>query len=158
MEIKEVTVRLPEPPSANHYWEARALYRNGKWIAQVYTTPAAKEYQALAHNSCLAQIPGDKPTFDKSTWVGVSVLWVRSELRRDMDGILKVLLDVLQGAIYANDRQVHRLQVMEVLDREETHPHVLVRVYRLTEADLGDAKVWRLLLTSQLTQRTGVTK
>ena len=152
--MNEVVIRLPEPPSANHYWEAIARYRKGKWVAGVYTTPAAKDYQALAYNSCLAQIPGAKPTFEKGTWVGLSVLWVRSELRRDMDGILKVLLDVLQGAIYENDRQVHKLQVSEVLDREETHPHVLVRVYPLTEADQNGARGWRHALTSQLTQRT----
>ncbi len=46
--------------------------------------------------------------------------------RRDLDGVIKVLLDVLEGVLYGNDRQIHRLVFVKLYDK--TNPRVEVEV------------------------------
>ena len=37
---------LPVPPTSNHYWKPRAIWKKfpGKWIGTIYKTAEAKKY------------------------------------------------------------------------------------------------------------------
>lgn len=54
------------------------------------------------------------------------VIWYGSR-RPDIDGGASLILDLMQGRIYKNDRQVDRLVVEKKLDRENPRADIRVR-------------------------------
>ena len=59
--------------------------------------------------------------------VSVVVIWYRQRKAGDIDGILKALLDAMQGVVYKNDSQVAHLSVQRS-DLEKDNPRVFVMV------------------------------
>lgn len=88
-----VVLELPEPPSANRWWR-----RHG---SVMHLSREAKQYKAdVATRGQLAA-----PAFSEGP-VSVVIVWRRDRKAGDLDKRLGVLLDALQGVVYANDSQV----------------------------------------------------
>jgi len=96
---------LPYPPSANRYLR-HALRRT-------YRTAEANKYRKLAQieayaaNGFLFSCPVsvEVTLFPKTTKTGQA-----SRTVLDLDNCMKVALDAVQGILYENDKQIHRLQ------------------------------------------------
>ena len=119
-------IRLPVPPSANHYWRDRAYQpRNGKAIVQRYRTKAARQFvedvQALVRGA--GYLPIQRPHA-----VVVRIKWYREARRGDLDNRLKVLLDSLQGVLYENDAQIVGIHAERFEDKADPRVEVMVEV------------------------------
>jgi len=95
-----VTLTLPWPPSANTYWR-----RNGH---RYFIAPAGIQFRTEVEARCLAL--GVKPLAGQ---VAMTVTLVPGDRRRrDIDNVLKPLLDALtHGGAWTDDSQVKRLMV-----------------------------------------------
>ena len=95
-----MTLVLPWPPSANHYWK-----RNG---ARYFIAPAGVQFRVEVKARCAAL--GVKPLAGQ---VAMTVTLVPGDRRRrDIDNVLKPLLDALTHAgAWLDDSQVARLVV-----------------------------------------------
>ena len=95
---------LPYPPSANRYWRV--------WGGRVVRSSEATSYKAICRGIATLS---KHPTIDGP--VSISVLLhpkktkkgAASKTRIDLDNALKVVIDAMQGVIYANDSQVVRI-------------------------------------------------
>ena len=105
--LRQVTaICLPYPPSANRYLR-HALRRT-------YRTAEANKYRKLAQIEAYAAncflfscpVSVEVTLFPKTTKTGQA-----SRTVLDLDNCMKVALDAVQGILYENDKQIHRLQV-----------------------------------------------
>lgn len=95
---------FPYPPSANRYWRV--------WGGRVVRSSEATSYKSICKGiatlSRHAQIDGDVHVsvilHPKKTKKGAA-----SKTRIDLDNALKVVIDAMQGIVYANDSQVVRI-------------------------------------------------
>lgn len=95
---------FPYPPSANRYWRI--------WGGRVVRSSEATSYKAICKGiATLTKHPKiDGPVainvllHPKKTKKGEA-----SKTRIDLDNALKVVIDAMQGVIYANDSQVVRI-------------------------------------------------
>lgn len=96
------------PPSVNNYWLGSGRKR--------YVSKRAVEFKrALAQ---VAKASGVKPTQNK---VSLNIRWCRKDKRhRDIDNILKPILDALNGIAYIDDSQVAELSVFKTQDTQES--------------------------------------
>lgn len=110
-------VELPYPPSVNHYWRPG---RDGRGRPARYLTTAARDFKRAVCLLC-----GRKQAF--SGRVGVKVLVYPPDRRqRDLDNLLKGILDGLSGAgVIVDDCQVDEIQMM----RQGVHKGGMVRVW-----------------------------
>lgn len=97
-QLEQITLTLPEPPSANRWWRNV----NGRMV----TSRAAREYKEHVENQCLMR--GIRPIAAPQT-VCVVIEWNRKRKSGDLDKRLGVLLDALQGSCYDNDAQIVRI-------------------------------------------------
>lgn len=111
-----MTYRYPLPPSANRYWR---IYRGRNVVSD-----EAKEYKNTV--AMLAKVDGVKLLTGP---VKVAVAVYRERQSGDLDNRLKILLDALQGAFYANDAQIRELHA--TLHDDKHDPHVEVTVTSL---------------------------
>lgn len=110
-------VELPYPPSVNHYWRQG---RDKRGRPARYLTTAAKDYKRAVGLLC-----GRKQAF--SGRVGVRVLvWTPDRRQRDLDNLLKGLLDSITGAnVIIDDCQIDRIE----MSREGVVPGGMVRIW-----------------------------
>ena len=96
------------PPSVNNYWLGSGRKR--------YVSKRAVEFKrALAQ---VAKASGVKPTQNK---VSLNIRWCRKDKRhRDIDNILKPILDALNGIAYFDDSQVSELFVKKEQGAQES--------------------------------------
>lgn len=96
-----LTIELPWPPSINHYWRHT---KNGHYISE-----EGKNYRQLVFFHCLKH----KGKFTKDDRLSVHIQAHPPDRRkRDLDNVLKSLLDALQHAgIYNDDCQIDRLSI-----------------------------------------------
>lgn len=95
---------FPYPPSANRYWRV--------WGGRVVRSTEARSYkivcQGIAAMAKNKKLEGDVAVsvvlHPKKTKKGEA-----SKTRIDLDNALKVVIDAMQGVIYANDSQVVRI-------------------------------------------------
>ena len=113
-----ITLRLPEPPSANRWWRNV----NGRMV----TSKAAREYKQAA--LLLAMVQGAQRTDGP---LRVSLVWYRSRKAGDLDKRIGVLLDALQGTAYDNDSQIVELHATRS-DADPKHARVEVTISPLT--------------------------
>lgn len=118
--LKPVRLVLPYPVSANRYWATMTM-RNGAAIT--YVTKEAKNYKrragliALADGVLVSSRPVDlsftlhppavTERFDKQ----MRKVEVKCGTRMDLDNALKVAIDSLNGVVYEDDDQVHRIRI-----------------------------------------------
>ncbi len=104
---------LPYPPSTNRYWR---IFRG-----HAVRSAEATAYKAAVHHACLAA--------RVRSLVGPVALEVRLYRPRkagDLDNRLKVLLDSLQGHLYADDAQVVELHAYRQDDKAEPRVEVVL--------------------------------
>ena len=96
--------RLDMPPSVNHYWERS---RNGR----LHLGKRAKDYRRSVFLALREQLGIIKP---KEGQLHLTVIiYPPNNRRRDIDNILKPLLDALEHAnLYADDSQIRSLHVL----------------------------------------------
>lgn len=96
-----IRLKLPYPPSVNHYW--RSFVPPGAKRANVYVSEEGKAFRRIVEGACLEggiqPISGRlKLTLD---------IWPPDRMRRDLDNLLKALMDALQhGGCCKDDGQV----------------------------------------------------
>ena len=104
-----IELKLPYPPSVNHYWGTRATYKNKHMIPQKYLTQKAKDY-AKEVQQCVFVQKGQK-AYNLPIEVKVGV-YVPDKRKRDLDNILKGLFDSLtKASVYADDSLIEKLEV-----------------------------------------------
>lgn len=92
-----MNLTLPLPPSVNRFWRT--------YKGRMLVSREGRAWKALADVAVAAQcrqrvLGGD---------VQISIVAYLPDKRRDLDNIIKPALDCLQGAAYANDRQIVKL-------------------------------------------------
>lgn len=97
----EIVLQLPWPPSINHYWRHS---KNGHYISA-----EGKAYRELVYYSCNPY----RNKFQSSCRLHVSIeAYPPDRRKRDLDNILKSLLDALQHAkVYEDDSQIDFLSI-----------------------------------------------
>lgn len=98
-----ITLRLPEPPSANRWWRMVTI----KGQARMLLSSEARAYKQLVFATLDAQ--GVKP-LPADACVSVTINWWRSRRAGDLDKRLGVVLDALQGTVYVSDAQITHLE------------------------------------------------
>lgn len=103
-------IDLPWPPSINHYWRHT---KNGHYISN-----EGKQYRDLVFYQCLKH----QGIFNKDNRLSVHIqAYPPDKRKRDLDNVLKALLDALQHAgIYTDDSQIDRLSISRHLPLEGT--------------------------------------
>ena len=92
---------LPYPPTINHYY---VNTRTGSRVG-----PNGKVYQQAVWLSCRKQ--GIKKPLKERLSVAIEC-YVPDKRKRDLDNVLKALLDALEGAgVYENDSQIDGLAI-----------------------------------------------
>lgn len=92
---------LPWPPSINHYWRHT---KNGHYISN-----EGKSYRELVLYSLIKQNGMYKKEFRLSVDIEA---YPPDKRKRDLDNVLKSLLDALQHAgVYEDDSQIDRLSI-----------------------------------------------
>lgn len=125
---REVTLAmmLPEAPSANRWHR----YRRGQRTP--YKAPNVRAYQqavaALVRQHLQKLGVTEFPVFKGATGRGktriaaerveLEIVWWRTAERGDLDKRVGILLDALQGTVYANDKQVRKFTA-EVRDEPQ---------------------------------------
>lgn len=96
-----ITLRLPWPPSINHYWRHT---KYGHYISQ-----EGKNYRTVVHYACLTH--HKRFTADDRLCVHIDA-YPPDRRRRDIDNLIKSLLDALQHAhVYPDDNQIDKLSI-----------------------------------------------
>jgi len=97
-----VTYRLPWPPSVNHYYGHRG---NGSRYIRERGALYRREVWALVCSS------GPPPEYAGRLWVKIEC-FPPDKRHRDLDNILKALLDALELArVFVDDNQIDRLEL-----------------------------------------------
>lgn len=65
--------------------------------------------------------------------IDLSLTWYRARKAGDIDAILKVLLDALEGNLYANDKQVKRLTIEKLDDKKNPRIELTWQIYKNIE-------------------------
>lgn len=112
--IRRLTLAFP--PSANDYW------RHNRGIT--HRSQQAKNYIAYVDLVCrnlgMAPVDGE---------VSLRLQFFRPARRMDLDNMLKVLLDALQGFGYHNDSQVVEIHAQRFEDKQ--NPRVELEIISL---------------------------
>ena len=113
-----ITVELPFPPSVNNYWQ---VARN-----RIIKTKQARDYkknvqlllltyheQIRKWNTRLHKDGSRRPGRDTRTLaLSVAVHYPkRSGALTDIDNLLKIMIDCLEGVLFENDRQFRHIQI-----------------------------------------------
>ena len=98
---------LDAPPSAN------AMYRavNGKVLksAQYRKWLKASSVKIAAH--LVHHRPANRPDLDSARFSVMVDYYPKDKRARDLDNLLKPILDALEGQVFANDNQVDMLTI-----------------------------------------------
>ena len=110
-----ITLTLPFGPSVNHYKTIGRLTKtpSGKIYQKRINSPVTKRFfQEVWHRIRDLKASTGFPGFAGAT-ISVEVyVYPPDKRKRDLDGILKVLLDAMQwGGLYDDDYQIARLFV-----------------------------------------------
>lgn len=108
-----MTITLPFPPSGNRYWRM--------WQGRMVVSTEARQYKETVGWLVKAASP-DWLTGN----VALTIKIYRPQKRGDLDNRIKIVLDALQGSVYANDSQVAELHLY--LDDDKHNPRVEVKV------------------------------
>ena len=115
-----ITLRLPVPPSVNVYWRSRVIKARatGKWMSMTYISNEAKAYKEEV--GWLAKAAGIREPIYGRVIVGLDYYpkrpqdwqkraridqngWDDTILAKDLDNLLKAILDALKGIVIVDD-------------------------------------------------------
>ncbi len=107
---------LPWPPTVNHYWISRVLnYREAsKTGSRVMVCVGAKgkQFRLDVKKNAEAATCYEMPLFPTAKLKVEIFAYPPDRRKRDLDNILKALLDSLQHAgIYADDNQIDQIHI-----------------------------------------------
>ena len=108
-----IRLTLPYPPSANRYWR----HNRGR----IHRSAEAEAYKH--HVGLLCNAADIWPVEHE---VALDLVFFRPAKRMDLDNMLKVLLDALQGHAYINDSQVAEIHATRMDDK--ANPRVEVEI------------------------------
>jgi len=94
-------VKLPLPPSLNRIYRANRYRR-------IYKVDEGKAYDEAAKH--IVGTPGFNPDDVIGAKLEIDVVF-KNRKHPDLDNLLKVLLDSLQGCLYKNDRTIYFLSI-----------------------------------------------
>ena len=106
---------LPIPTGVN------ATYKTGN--GNFYKSEAAREWEKEALYQLMEQHVNTKPIVGLPVYIGLEFFFKRD---RDIDSCVKILLDLLQGRLYENDKQIEHLNVKKYKVKES--PMVTVTI------------------------------
>jgi crossover junction endodeoxyribonuclease RusA len=115
-----VSLTVPLPPSVNSYWRSVPATRSRR--ARVLISEEGRRFKARCQ--LVAQAQCRKPLAGSAAVR--AVVYFRDH-RRDLDNVLKPLLDALQGIAYANDRQIAHLDFTKALDPKNPRIEMEIR-------------------------------
>ncbi len=120
MATEVILLKLPFPPSVNHYWRHVGC--------KVIISKKGREYrEAVAATVKAAWIMGEARTFLGRLKIVVAV-HAPDKRERDLDNLLKSLLDSLQHAgLYKSDSQIDELTVVRY-EPQPPHGFLLVKI------------------------------
>ena len=107
--MTRITLTLPEPPSANVYWRS--------FKGRVVKSKEARDYQTAVHLLAAQHVKRGMFPFPAGTPVRVTLDWFRGRRAGDLDNRIKVCLDALSRAVYADDDQI-----VEIVARRHDAP------------------------------------
>lgn len=115
-----VNLELPEPPSANRWWRLGRSGPNGA-PGHMHLSAEARAYKQaveITTGSALRPIHGARtwPVYPPKLPLEIWVRWLRSRRAGDLDKRLGVLLDALQGTVYASDSQLEQIHAYRAED------------------------------------------
>lgn len=109
MQMKEIVLELPFPPSVNHYWRSV----NGR----VLISKDGREYRKAVYKEVINQIQGLRIAggvwFASPVRADVSIIaYMPDNRRRDLDNLLKASLDAIVSAgVIEDDSHIDRLKI-----------------------------------------------
>lgn len=107
--------------------------RFSKKTGRVYTPRTTKEHEQELADIALAQLPQDQQS-EKEWAYGIRAkFYVQTHQRKDVDNMLKCVLDALNGLAFADDAQVRELMGWKQIDC--LRPRTEFIVYRLHKID-----------------------
>lgn len=113
--MRELKLTLPWPPSVNHYKTIGRTVKtkSGKMYQQRINSKETIGYYYQVYMISKQTIPIEWPKFDDTATFSVNLyVYPPDERKRDIDNILKVLLDSLVHAqIITDDSKINRLYV-----------------------------------------------
>lgn len=112
--MDNITITLPEPPSANRYW------RNAR--GRFVRSTAANNYKSTVGWQAIAQGVGNPLDGE----VAVTLRWFRGRRSGDLDNRIKVAVDALNGIAYEDDKQIVELHAFRFDDKQ--NPRLEVQV------------------------------
>lgn len=129
----KLILTLPYPPSVNHYKKVGGLVRTktGKIYQKRVNSKETIGYYYQVYMRVKAAIGLiDAKSFGRAT-ISVEVdVYPPDARKRDLDGILKVLLDSMQHAgVYDDDNQISRLTVQRMGKMD--YGQVIVRIMEI---------------------------
>jgi len=118
---------LPWPPSVNHYWR-----RAGRVI---HVSAEGKAYRKTVAMECIRQ---RCRSHDGELCVSIEA-YPPDRRRRDLDNVLKSLLDSLQhGGAYEDDSQISRLAIVRCDRKKGGRVRVTIREQQKMNMDNND--------------------
>lgn len=118
-----IEVELPYPPTVNHYW---GLSRAGRWYIKAAGKRFRDDVVGIMAEQQIGPIQGK---LDMQIAV-----FPPDHRRRDVDNVLKALLDALEhGEAYENDNQIKRLEIEMCEPMDGGTTKVWIREYRKRE-------------------------
>lgn len=131
-------LRLPWPPSVNHYWSTDRI---GRW----HLKKAGRNYR-LAVFACLKVQGwlGKHPIFRQPLGAWIDLYPPADRRKRDVDNVLKALLDALQNCrVMKDDSQVKYLSVRVCGRGADTTREAHITLWPYQPADV--AMLWARL-------------
>ena len=108
--MSSITIELPFPPTANRYWQPVR--------SRLIKTKRALNYRNVVSVLLLKnsnEIRKWNPETDKDTRTLAIAVAVHYPKKKgpdgDIDNLLKVLIDCLEGSLFENDRQIRHVQI-----------------------------------------------
>jgi crossover junction endodeoxyribonuclease RusA len=120
--VDSVELQLPYPPSVNTYW------RRSK--AGMFISAKGREYKHQVGWACRMMMM-ETPPFEERL-VCTVVAYKPDARKRDIDNILKALLDSMEDHVYKDDSQIRELHVT-LHDKTEGKEGVYVKIVKQTE-------------------------
>jgi len=120
--MRKPDLTLPYPPSSNRYWRMAG--------SRLYVSAEATAYRKQV-NAIVSLLPIDYQRYGD---IGIRLHFYRPRCSGDLDNRIKVVLDCLQGYLYADDKQVQKIIAERFEDKKS--PRLEIWVMRENEDEM----------------------